>query len=270
MSFDDVRNVCLALFASNDIPDSYEQLIYEKSAEQNDPLFWYLRKCLFILSMQPENLVTVNFYDDLTDDCEWTEQLASIGSDRQLLNKVLDSRVPYELLDHSQPSYVVIHQRYRSMGLDESMVDSLYKGIIHYAYLIAVEKDIPCDHADVRFKTIIRSKHSMILGSMLHIDVDRLLETVLHSKVSAYDLAFMTRKQLLPNFHEKLVKDLLKRLEAEDAGVVDPEKMDDGFYECNRCHRKKTRYEAIQIRSADEPMTHFVRCYVCRITWKED
>lgn len=41
-----------------------------------------------------------------------------------------------------------------------------------------------------------------------------------------------------------------------------------GIFLCNKCKGYKTTYYELQTRSADEPMTVFVTCHECDITWK--
>ncbi|MBT6183480.1 MAG: hypothetical protein HOI07_01865 [Betaproteobacteria bacterium] len=41
-----------------------------------------------------------------------------------------------------------------------------------------------------------------------------------------------------------------------------------GIFKCARCRQNKTTYYELQTRSADEPMTVFVTCHVCKTTWK--
>jgi len=48
----------------------------------------------------------------------------------------------------------------------------------------------------------------------------------------------------------------------------DPATMPDGAFTCNKCKSKKTTYYELQTRSADEPMTVFVNCLMCRNRWK--
>jgi DNA-directed RNA polymerase subunit M/transcription elongation factor TFIIS len=42
----------------------------------------------------------------------------------------------------------------------------------------------------------------------------------------------------------------------------------DGLYKCKKCHSKQTVAEQKQTRSADEPMTTFVKCLNCNNGWK--
>jgi len=38
---------------------------------------------------------------------------------------------------------------------------------------------------------------------------------------------------------------------------------------CPKCDHKEAETWQIQIRGADEPMTHFFRCVKCKYTWRE-
>lgn len=59
----------------------------------------------------------------------------------------------------------------------------------------------------------------------------------------------------------------IKRDMAKDYNLAN-EKDYKGLFRCNKCKGYKTTYYELQTRSADEPMTVFVTCHVCRITWK--
>jgi transcription elongation factor S-II len=120
-------------------------------------------------------------------------------------------------------------------------------------------------------RRIVREKHVMILASIENnLGEDKLYDLVIDKKILGFDLAFMTRRQLLPKYHEKKIKDQVKRQAAEDANIIDPKDLEDGFYECDKCGQKKTTFESRQLRSADEPATTFITCHLCRFTWKEN
>ena len=46
------------------------------------------------------------------------------------------------------------------------------------------------------------------------------------------------------------------------------EEVSDGIFECKKCGSKKTTYYSLQTRSADEPMTNFITCVMCKNRWK--
>ena len=54
-----------------------------------------------------------------------------------------------------------------------------------------------------------------------------------------------------------------------EAATLDPATAPDGAYTCSKCKSRKTVYSEMQIRSADEPMTKFVRCLNCGKAWKD-
>jgi DNA-directed RNA polymerase subunit M/transcription elongation factor TFIIS len=59
----------------------------------------------------------------------------------------------------------------------------------------------------------------------------------------------------------------IKRDMAKDYNLAN-EKDYKGLFRCNKCRGYKTTYYEMQTRSADEPMTVFVTCHVCKLTWK--
>jgi DNA-directed RNA polymerase subunit M/transcription elongation factor TFIIS len=59
----------------------------------------------------------------------------------------------------------------------------------------------------------------------------------------------------------------IKRAMAKDYNLAN-EKDYKGLFKCNKCKGYKTTYYELQTRSADEPMTVFVTCHVCKLTWK--
>lgn len=59
----------------------------------------------------------------------------------------------------------------------------------------------------------------------------------------------------------------IKRDMAKDYNVAN-DKDYKGIFRCEKCRNYKTTYYQMQTRSADEPMTVFVTCHVCKITWK--
>lgn len=59
----------------------------------------------------------------------------------------------------------------------------------------------------------------------------------------------------------------IERDMAKDYNIAN-EKDYKGLFRCNKCKGYKTTYYELQTRSADEPMTVFVTCHVCRLTWK--
>lgn len=95
-----------------------------------------------------------------------------------------------------------------------------------------------------------------------------LLQRVLSREVPVKKLAVMTPMEMWPEqWEEWKGRAVHKQLEREFD--VDPANAPDGAYTCSRCKSKKTVYRSLQIRSADEPLTTFVRCLACNKAWKD-
>lgn len=74
-------------------------------------------------------------------------------------------------------------------------------------------------------------------------------------------------------YDEKYVISCRNKWMDDDATTHEnPEEMEDGIFECWKCRNAgrmsmKTKYVQRQTRSADEPMTNFVTCMMCKSNW---
>ena len=78
----------------------------------------------------------------------------------------------------------------------------------------------------------------------------------------------MTPHQMWPEHWEPVYQRVAMRQMRREA-TVDPATVPDGAYTCSKCKSKKTVFTSMQIRSADEPSTQFVRCLNCGKAWKD-
>ena len=67
-------------------------------------------------------------------------------------------------------------------------------------------------------------------------------------------------------YAKEVEANVAKNMKKEYNAINDPDYK--GIFKCNKCRQYKTTYYEMQTRSADEPMTVFVTCHVCSITWK--
>lgn len=94
----------------------------------------------------------------------------------------------------------------------------------------------------------------------------RLLERLRDGEFKPHDIAFMNYGELFPENWQLLMEARMKRetklLEGNTEGATDQ-------FRCNRCNKRKCTYYEMQTRSADEPMTIFVRCVNCGKQWRQ-
>jgi len=99
-----------------------------------------------------------------------------------------------------------------------------------------------------------------------YIKNDRLLERLRDGEFKPHDIAFMNYGELFPENWQALMEQRMKRetklLEGNTEGATDQ-------FRCNRCNKRKCTYYEMQTRSADEPMTIFVRCVNCGKQWRQ-
>lgn len=278
----DVRSICIQLLndkylaANSDIDVDMEKVLQKEdevsdiAAKQFDPEFWYLRKMLFWIDKKGLDIPS-NFRLSLVEDDRWDQQLCHIPYDKKFIIQCIENRLPDGFSKDHRVDY--LKKTYNDLLKDvtdcKNIANEIVTGMLCYSLLIGVESNILTDFSNIEFRKIVRTKHSIIHSSLLNkLWKDNLIEKLGKKEINGYDLVFMSRKQMLPKFYENKVRMQLRRVEMEDAEIVDPEKMEDGFYECKRCHKKKTRHFSVQMRSADEPATNFVRCYICHFTDK--
>lgn len=95
-----------------------------------------------------------------------------------------------------------------------------------------------------------------------------LLERVKSRALSVKALADMTPHQMWPEHWEPVYQRVAMQQMRREASL-DCASAPDGAYTCSRCKSRKTVYTSLQIRSADEPATIFVRCLNCSRAWKD-
>lgn len=88
-----------------------------------------------------------------------------------------------------------------------------------------------------------------------------LLSLIMNFKIDPYILAFLSPEQLHP---EKWVTIIKKQIAREKA---DNEIETTDIYKCFKCQEKKCCITQMQTRSADEAVTTFVTCLVCKHTF---
>lgn len=99
-----------------------------------------------------------------------------------------------------------------------------------------------------------------------YVNNPRLLERLRDGEFKPHDIAFMNYGELYPEKWRPLMEQQLKRETKLLEGNKD---MATDQFRCNRCNKRQCTYYEMQTRSADEPMTIFIRCVNCGKQWKE-
>jgi DNA-directed RNA polymerase subunit M/transcription elongation factor TFIIS len=104
------------------------------------------------------------------------------------------------------------------------------------------------------------------LDSASYIQNIRLFARLRDGEFAPHDVAFMTYSDLFPESWAALQELALKReakmLEVDKSAATD-------MFRCSRCKKRECTYYELQTRSADEPMTQFIRCLNCGKQWTQ-
>lgn len=80
-------------------------------------------------------------------------------------------------------------------------------------------------------------------------------------EIDINNLAFLSGHKLFPNKWKKIL-DRLELIQCKKTNIITTD-----IFTCYECGKNKTHVHQKQTRSADEPMTTFVFCVVCRNEW---
>ena len=104
------------------------------------------------------------------------------------------------------------------------------------------------------------------LDNKSYVDNGRLLTRLREKEFQPHDIPFMSYSDLYPemwgNYIELAIKREAKMLEVDKSMATD-------MFRCGRCGKRECTYYEMQTRSADEPMTQFIRCLNCGKQWKQ-
>ncbi len=94
----------------------------------------------------------------------------------------------------------------------------------------------------------------------------RLLERFREKEFKAHDIPYMSYSDLFPEKWGAMIELAIKR----EAKMLEVDKsMATDMFKCSRCGKRQCTYYEMQTRSADEPMTQFIRCLNCGKQWRQ-
>lgn len=99
-----------------------------------------------------------------------------------------------------------------------------------------------------------------------YINNTRLIERFRDGEFRPHDIAFMNYSDLFPEKWGTMIELAIKR----EAKMLEVDKsMATDMFKCSRCGKRQCTYYEMQTRSADEPMTQFIRCLNCGKQWRQ-
>lgn len=99
-----------------------------------------------------------------------------------------------------------------------------------------------------------------------YVDNSRLMERLKDGEFKPHEVPFMSYGELYPEKWRPMMEQQLKRETKLLEGNKD---MATDQFKCSRCYKRQCTYYEMQTRSADEPMTIFVRCLNCGKQWRQ-
>lgn len=94
----------------------------------------------------------------------------------------------------------------------------------------------------------------------------RLLTRLRDGEFLPHDIPFMTYAELFP---EKWAEALEMAVKKETKMLTVDKSMATDMFKCTKCGKRECTYYEMQTRSADEPMTQFIRCLNCGKQWRQ-
>lgn len=99
------------------------------------------------------------------------------------------------------------------------------------------------------------------------------LKRVQTNRIKARDIPYLHPADVFPTCPTAMTQKYLddrERMFEERRKLEEAESLDSkSMYTCRKCKSQATYHKAVQIRSADEPMTIFITCLNCDNRWKE-
>lgn len=118
----------------------------------------------------------------------------------------------------------------------------------------------------VHLYTILGRRVVTNLSPNSYVKNANLLERLREGEFKPHDVAFMQFDELFPENWRQLME---KRMKRETKLLEGNKDMATDQFRCNRCNKRQCTYYEMQTRSADEPMTIFVRCVNCGKQWRQ-
>jgi transcription elongation factor S-II len=167
-------------------------------------------------------------------------------------------------IDYREICINKINSLFDNKELSKKIEESIYK----YTQEKAINNCVPTNMDNKYFRRIYMNKTSSLYMNIKedsYIKNDELYNNIIQDKINIENIAYMMPHEL----SKKKWAKYLDKQKAEEKFLysVGKENVTSEF-KCGRCKKNETSYYQLQTRSADEPMTTFVRCIHCGNRWK--
>jgi DNA-directed RNA polymerase subunit M/transcription elongation factor TFIIS len=173
----------------------------------------------------------------------------------------------YDLIPNSQKKNYDL-QRVKIVSVINSYLNDIQNsikieaGIFEFAIVYCHTKNYEPEY----FYSVYQEKLDEILQyicSKSYLYNERIINGINDGTVDAQKIAFMKPEDIMPENWD-LIKKKNKLREDKKNNVATT-----NLFKCNKCHERKCTITQVQTRSADEPMTNFIKCLVCGNEWKK-
>lgn len=151
--------------------------------------------------------------------------------------------------------------------VDNDKAVIIENSIYEYTIDFLKKKMVPIDGNSPTFKYIYFIKARSIYDNLnpdSYIKNKDIMQLINNKKVALENIGKATPYEMFPSHW----KTYFERLEANDEFLYNTNESFSDEYKCSKCKERKTSYYQLQTRSADEPMTTFVKCLNCGNKWK--
>ena len=146
---------------------------------------------------------------------------------------------------------------------------NIEKSIYNYVIDVAKEKNITRLWSNNVLLNLYINKCISIYTNLKqdsYIKNNYLLKNILEETINPNKIANLSVYDIFPDNWKELINKKSKMDELKYK--LKPEAMTDQF-KCGKCYNRSCSYYEVQTRSADEPMTQFITCLVCKNRWKQ-
>jgi len=169
--------------------------------------------------------------------------------EREKIQSIIDSRL----------SELTVEQRHElERGIyNESLTEAHKRGIRRH-----------WENPDfIQVYRIVARRTIANLDKTTYIQNERLMTRLQEGEFKPHEIASFDHCQMFPENWQALSIARMKR----ETALLEGDKNEEGSnkFTCTRCKKSRTKYQELQTRSSDEPMTAFIRCLNCGKRWKE-